>query len=145
MNHEEKTASARRARDIRASKARRPALPLADDALPRPRKTRGLVGVRKLAVGILQQQLESLRDRRLGMIDREFLIEAVKALIGGEKVQKQPMKEPSSRGSTGEHSVAPLPALDSRPTVGNGVQTRDIVKEVAEPIRFERSDVPPNK
>lgn len=79
-----------------------------DQALPRLRKTRGIAGVRRLAVGILQQQLEAMRDRRLLPMDREFVIEAVKALVSGEKMMKAPGKGGEPPGLAGGTMLPPL-------------------------------------
>lgn len=89
---------------------RRPLVP-DDQALPRPRKARGIAGVRRLAVGILQQQLESMRDRRLLPMDREFVIEAVKALVSGERMMKAPGKGGEPPGLVGGTA---LPALEAK-------------------------------
>lgn len=82
-----------------------------DQVLPKLRKTRGIAGVRRLAVGILQQQLESMRDRRLLPMDREFVIEAVKALVSGEKMMKAPGRGGEPPGLA---SGTPLPPLEAK-------------------------------
>jgi len=83
----------------------RPAV--APDELPKIERALGLVGVRKLACRVLQQQLESLRDRKITAEDREFVIEAVKALVAGEKVQRAPGKATDAHGT-------PLPPLEAK-------------------------------
>lgn len=86
-------------------KTPKPATP--PDALPKIERALGLVGVRKLACRVLQQQLESLKDRKITAEDREFVIEAVKALVAGEKVQRAP-------GKTGDAHGTALPALEAK-------------------------------
>jgi len=71
------------------------------------RKALGIVGVRKLACWGLQQQLESFKNRVITAEDREFVIEAVKALVAGEKVARQPGKSLDTPGQ-------PLPALEPK-------------------------------
>ena len=92
---------------------RAPAL-RAGDILQRPARTRGLIGVRRLAIGILQQQLEELRDRWLTPMERTFLLEACRVLVSGEKVVKTPPPANSSRGSGGDGAGVPLPALETK-------------------------------
>lgn len=117
MSPEEKAASAKRAREARGKKRRRKRKNFKPgDPLPRVRRTRGLVGVRKMIVKALQQQVEAMRDRFLGPVDREFLLEAVKVLVTGEKVAKLPTKPTAPLDSLGEPPKTPLPALDARPT-----------------------------
>lgn len=100
----------RRRRDPDVPRAR----PLrAGDVLQRPGRTRGLIGVRRLAIGILQQQLEELRDRWLTPAERTFLLEACRVLVSGEKVVKAPLPATVSRGSTGDAAGSPLPPLST--------------------------------
>lgn len=92
---------------------RAPAL-RAGDILQRPARTRGLIGVRRLAIGILQQQLEELRDRWLTPAERTFLLEACRVLVSGEKVVKTPPPGGSTRGSGGDQQGFPLPAVETK-------------------------------
>lgn len=78
--------------------------------LPPLKHSRGIVGVRKMAVGVLQQQLEYMRNRVLSTEEREFCIEVVKALVVGEKVTRSTIKDGGNGG-------VPLPPLES-PTLG---------------------------
>ena len=86
----------------------------AGDVLARPARTRGLVGVRKLAVGILQQQLEELRDRWLTPTEREFLLDACRVLVTGEKVFKAPGNGMVPRSSAADSPGSPLPPLSTK-------------------------------
>lgn len=60
-------------------------------ALPRVRRAKGVVAVRKQAVKILQQQLDSMADRVLSRDEREFVLEAVKALTAVTKARATPI------------------------------------------------------
>lgn len=79
--------------------------------LPELKKWRGIVGVRKMAVGVLQQQLEYMRNRILSEDEREFVIEVVKALVIGEKVTSIVKKEASAGNLSGGTQ---LPALEAK-------------------------------
>lgn len=123
MSPDEKKAAAARARLARGKKRRKRRRDLQPgDTLPRVRRTRGLVGVRKLAVAALQQQVEAMQDRFLAPSEREFLIELVKALVTGEKVAKLPTKPTAPLESPGEAPKTPLPSLDPRPVVQTSAQ-----------------------
>lgn len=85
----------------------------AGDPIEALRRTRGVIGVRRLAIGVLQQQIEQMRDKWLGPADRTFLLEACRVLIGGEKVVKAPTPGAVPRGSGGDSAGSPLPPLST--------------------------------
>lgn len=121
MTKDESAAIARQHKGKTRRRRRRKPLAVGDK-LPLIDRAKGLVGVRKMAVKALQQQVEALRDRYLGPDDRDFLLKLVNTLVVGEKATKFAPKPSAPLNNDVDQPNPALPALEPRAPTKDGAQ-----------------------